>query len=94
VKSEAWLFTSGLPDVDQASSGFEDCGSVIRPKASVDSTHTTAAPSVNESTRVHKPQSLPDSLRISTKPPSESDSVKTSKEPSISSSLSNKSCGK
>ncbi|KAL4222250.1 Polycystic kidney disease [Mactra antiquata] len=85
------LNTRGNSELDQASSGFEDCSSLIRPKASVDSTHTTAAPSVNESTRVHKPQSLPDSLRISTKLPSESDYVKTSKAPSISSSSSNKS---
>lgn len=84
----------GLPELDQASSGFEDCSSLIRPKASVDSTHTTAAPSVNESTRVHKPQSLADSLRISTKLPSESDFEKTSKAPSISSSGSNKSSSK
>ncbi|XP_053373889.1 polycystic kidney disease 1 like 1-like isoform X2 [Mercenaria mercenaria] len=85
------LHTHGIPELDQASSGFEDCSSLIRPKASVDSTHTTAAPSVNESTRVHKPQSLADSLRISTKMPSESDFEKTSKAPSISSSTSNKS---
>jgi hypothetical protein len=83
----------GISELDQASSGFEDCSSLIRPKASVDSTHTTAAPSVNESTRVHKPQSLGDSLRISTKLPSESDFEKTSKAPSISSTASNKSSG-
>ncbi|XP_052802584.1 uncharacterized protein LOC128232845 isoform X2 [Mya arenaria] len=81
----------GLSEMDQASSGFEDCSSLIRPKASMDSTHTTAAPSVNESTRVHKPQSISDSLAVSTKLPSEAGTVKTSKAPSISSTASNKS---
>ena len=82
-----------MSELDQASSGFEDCSSLIRPKASVDSTHTTAAPSLAESMRTHKPQSIPDSLQTNSKPPSVTDNVKTYKAPSISSAGSNKSSG-
>ena len=91
MQSGVSLFT-GPSELDQASSGFEDCSSLIRPKASEDSTHTTAAPSLAESMRTHKPQSIPDSLQTS-KPPSVLDDVKTYKAPSISSTGSNKSSG-
>ena len=79
-------------ELDQASSGFEDCHFLLQQKTSADSTHTTAAPSINESLRVHKPQSLPDSLGLLfTKQLSEGGSAKTIKAPSISSNGSNKS---
>ncbi|KAL3831269.1 hypothetical protein ACJMK2_023042, partial [Sinanodonta woodiana] len=78
-------------ELDQASSGFEDASSLLRPQASADSTRTTAAPSVAESMKTHKPSSLNNSDRTNVLCPSSTDSVKTSKAPSVSSCGSQKS---